>query len=77
MNHFVRKLVPAAAMLLTLAATGASAQNVETQDVEIQQTGFLHTGSYLGNFYTGGYAGNTYTSGALTGNSQYGAGPNL
>ncbi|MET3108056.1 hypothetical protein AAKU67_002500 [Oxalobacteraceae bacterium GrIS 2.11] len=71
MKHPVRKLVPAAAICLSLIAGGAAAQNVE-----LQQTGFLHSGSYIDNFYIGGYAGNTYTSGALTGNLQYGPGPN-
>jgi hypothetical protein len=51
------------------AATSASA-------FEIQQTGQLHSGSYLDSYYSGGYAGNTYTSGPLTGNIQYGPGPN-
>jgi len=55
-----------------LAAPGAGAQTVE-----LQQNGFLHTGSYIDNFYIDGFAGNSYTSGSLTGNSQYGPGPNL
>jgi len=72
MKHIIRKIVPATAICLGLVGTGALAQNVE-----LQQTGFLHSGSYLDSFYTGGYAGNLYTSGALTGNSQYGPGPDL
>jgi hypothetical protein len=72
MKHTIRKIVSATALGLGLVATGANAQNVE-----LQQTGFLHTGSYLNDFYVGGYAGNSYTSGDLTGNAQYGPGPDL
>ncbi len=74
MKNMIRTMAPAmalTALALSLAANGASAQTVE-----LQQTGFLHSGSYIDNYDIGGYAGNTYTSGALTGNLQYGPGPN-
>jgi hypothetical protein len=68
----LKQITPATAICLGLMAAGAQAQNVE-----LQQNGFLHSGSYLDSFYTGGYAGNSITSGALTGNAQYGPGPDL
>lgn len=62
---------------LTLAALALLGGVAHAQSVEIKQTGALHTGSYLDTYYVGGYAGNTYTSGPLTGQTQYGPGPNL
>ena len=67
-----RAAFAAAAIGLALAAAGAKASTVE-----INQTGQLHSGSYIDDFYIGGYAGNSYTSGPLNGNSQYGPGLNL
>src|SRR5580658_9005632 len=71
MNSNIRSLSVAAAVVFGLSAGGARASSVE-----IDQPGQLHSGSYLDSFYVGGYAGNTLTSGPLTGNSQYGPGPN-
>jgi hypothetical protein len=71
MNSVIRSASDAAAVALGLSAAAARATSIE-----IDQTGQLHSGSYLDNFYVGGYAGNTYTSGPLNGNLQYGPGPN-
>lgn len=72
MTSTLRHIAVAAALCLAGAAGTASAQTVE-----LQQNGTLHTGSYIDSYDVGGYAGNTYTSGALTGNLQYGPGPDL
>jgi hypothetical protein len=69
MNSVIRSV--SVAVAFALSAVGAKASSIE-----IDQTGQLHSGSYLDSFYVGGYAGNTLTSGPLTGNSQYGPGPN-
>jgi len=70
MKSLTRTAAAAAALSLGLAAAA------QASSIEINQTGQLHSGSYLDNFYIGGYAGNTYTSGPLNGNIQYGPGPN-
>ena len=74
MKRFIRNMAPA--MALTALAMSLTANGASAQTVEFQQTGALHSGSYIDNYDIGGYAGNTYTSGALTGNAQYGPGPN-
>jgi hypothetical protein len=71
MTSIIRSASIAAAVALGLGAGVAHASSIE-----LNQTGQLHSGSYLDNYYIGGYAGNTYTSGPLNGNVQYGPGPN-
>lgn len=70
MNHIIRNAS------ITVMGLGLMATHVKAASVELQQTGYLHSGSYLDNYYVGGYAGNSYTSGPLTGITGYGPGPN-
>jgi hypothetical protein len=73
-KHTMKNNIHGASIAAGLAF-GLLACVAQATELEINQTGQLHSGSYLDNYYVGGYAGNSYTSGPLTGNSQYGPGP--